>query len=470
MKSHKVRVIISVVVILTALLMFFWPSKTASENTGVFKYFSNIKLGLDIKGGSMLEYNMKLDEGTDPNEIIDNVILVLRKRLDAAGYTEAVVSKVVSGNKIRVRVEIPGITDIETAEKLIGSRGKLYFAEVIDVQTSDTKPEIRRNKYVVINGKEEPIYDYVRDLYDETTWYKVQKYFTFGKEPFEFTGTEVVDANADINTRKKGFLVNLKFSSQGSKKFELITGNLVGKRLAIILDNRVIIAPVVNQKITSSSAVIEGIQTIEEARNVAALIKAGNLPVDLVKFQERTTGPTLGKDVVETIVKAGLLGLLVVMVYMIAFYGWMGVVADIALLFNSMLLLGVLAGTHAILTLPGLAGIILTFGTTVDGNVIIYERIKEELRHGRPPLTAVRFGFDKAFWTLFDANLTTVLAGVVLYYFATGTVRGFAITLIIGVLGSMFTNLVVSRAILESTSHLINVKKYQSAAVEEGKR
>jgi protein-export membrane protein SecD len=449
--------------------MFFWPSKTSSENTGVLKYFSNIKLGLDIKGGSMLEYNMKLDEGTDPNEIIDNVILVLRKRLDAAGYTEAVVTKVVSGNKIRVRVEIPGITDIEEAEKLIGSRGKLYFAEVIDVTTSDTKPEIRRNKYVVINGKEEPLYDYVRDIYDETTWYKVQKYFTFGKEPFEFTGTEVVDANADINTRGKGFLVNLKFSSKGSKNFELITGNLVGKRLAIILDNRVIIAPTVNQKITSSSAVIEGIQTIEEARNVAALIKAGNLPVDLVKFQERTTGPTLGKDVVETIIKAGLLGLVVVMIYMIAFYGWMGVVADIALLFNSVLLLGVLAGTHAILTLPGLAGIILTFGTTVDGNVIIYERIKEELRHGRPPLTAVRFGFDKAFWTLFDANLTTVLAGVVLYYFATGTVRGFAVTLIIGVLGSMFTNLVVSRAILETSSHLINAKKYQKAAVEEGK-
>ncbi|AEX86190.1 protein-export membrane protein, SecD/SecF family [Marinitoga piezophila KA3] len=468
MKAHKVRVTVSVLVFVAALLMFFWPTGTNNSEEGILKYFSNIKLGLDIKGGSMLEYDMKLDEGTDPNEIIDNVILVLRKRLDAAGYTEAVVSKVVSGNKIRVRVEIPGITDIETAEKLIGSRGKLYFAEVIDVQTSDAKPEIRRNRYVTINGKDEPLYDYVRDMYDETTWYKVQKIFTFGKEPFEFTGTDVVDANADINTREKGFLVNLKFSSQGSKKFELITGNLVGKRLAIILDNRVIIAPVVNQKITSSSAVIEGIQTIDEARNVAALIKAGNLPVDLVKFQERTTGPTLGKDVVETIVKAGLLGLAVVMVYMIVFYGWMGVVADIALIFNSVLLLGVLAGTHAILTLPGLAGIILTFGTTVDGNVIIYERIKEELRHGRPPLTAVRFGFDKAFWTLFDANLTTVLAGVVLYYFATGTVRGFAITLIIGVLGSMFTNLVVSRSILETTSHLINVKKYQKTAVKEG--
>lgn len=469
MKAHRVRVIISVLVILTALLMFFWPSNENVENSGVLKYLSNIKLGLDIQGGSMLEYDMKLDEGTDPNEIIDNVILVLRKRLDAAGYTEAVVTKVVSGNKIRVRVEIPGITDVETAEKLIGSRGKLYFAEVIEVQTSDVKPNVSRNKYVVINGNEEELYDYVRDMYDETTWYKVKKYFTFGAEPFEFTGAEVIDANADINTRDQGFKVNLKFSSQGSKKFELVTGNLIGKRLAIILDNRVIIAPTVNQKITGGSAEITGIQSIDEARNVSALIKAGNLPVDLIKFQERTTGPTLGRDVVETIIKAGLLGLLVVMVYMIAFYGWMGVVADIALLFNSMLLLGILAGTNAILTLPGLAGIILTFGTTVDGNVIIYERIKEELRHGRPPLTAVRFGFDKAFWTLFDANLTTVLAGVVLYYFATGTVRGFAITLIIGTLGSMFTNLVVSRSILESTSHLINVKKYQKAAAEEGK-
>jgi len=147
------------------------------------------------------------------------------------------------------------------------------------------------------------------------------------------------------------------------------------------------------------------------------------------------------------------------MIYMVIFYKWMGVVADIALIYNSLLLMGFLSWTGAILTLPGIAGIILTFGTTVDGNVIIYERIKEELRLGRPPLTAVKFGFEKAFWTLFDANLTTIIAGVVLYYFTTGAVRGFAITLIIGVLGSLFTNLVVSRIILESTSHNVKSEK-----------
>ena len=152
---------------------------------------------------------------------------------------------------------------------------------------------------------------------------------------------------------------------------------------------------------------------------------------------------------------------------MIAFYGWMGVVADLALIYNSILLMGVLSWSGAILTLPGIAGIILTFGTTVDGNVIIYERIKDELRLGRPPVTAVNFGFDKVFWTLFDANLTTVLAGIVLYYFSTGTVRGFAVTLIIGVLGAMFTNLVVARTILSSSHKFINPDKFRKNAVQE---
>jgi preprotein translocase subunit SecD len=223
----------------------------------------------------------------------------------------------------------------------------------------------------------------------------------------------------------------------------------------------------VNTKITDNAAVIEGIDDLQEARNIAALINSGNLPVNLVKYQERTLGPTLGRDIVNTIINAGIIGLIVVMVYMIAFYGWMGVVADLALVYNAILLMGILSWTDAILTLPGIAGIILTFGTTVDGNVIIYERIKDELRLGRPPVTAVNFGFDKAFWTLFDANLTTALAGIVLYYFSTGTVRGFAVTLIIGVLGAMFTNLVVSRTILSSSHKFINPDKFRKNAVQE---
>ncbi|HOO73884.1 MAG TPA: protein translocase subunit SecD [Tepiditoga sp.] len=466
MRARQIRLILTIAVIVVALLGLVIPKASGNNFTGISKILSNVKLGLDIKGGSLLEYNLKLDEETKAQDIIDNVVYVLRKRLDAAGYTEASVSKIISGNKIRVRVEIPGISDTKKAEELVGSRGKLYFGQVMETKTSDVKPTISRNKIVEVNGTSIELYDYVQSLNDPLTWYRVKTVFEIGENPFQITGSDVIDAKASVNSQKGGFLVSLKFNSDGAKEFALATGNLINERLAIVLDDKVIIAPTVNSRISDGNAVIENITSVTEAQNVAALIKGGNLPVDLVKFQERTLGPTLGADIVSTIVKAGIIGLAIVMVYMIFIYGWMGVVADIALLYNTFMLLGIMGWTGAILTLPGIAGIILTFGTTVDGNIIIYERIKEELRSGKPSLTSVKFGFEKAFWTLFDANLTTVLAGIVLYYFSTGVVRGFAVTLVIGVLGSMFTNLVVSRIIMESSAHLINTKKYYDKSAQ----
>ncbi|MDN5341174.1 MAG: preprotein translocase subunit SecD [Oceanotoga sp.] len=468
MRSNKVRLIFTIAVIVVALLGMLIPGKNAAEYSGFGKLFSNLKLGLDIQGGSLFEYNLDLKGDVKAQDVIDNVILVLRNRLDAAGYTEATVARIDSGGNLRVRVEIPGIRDTQEAEKLLGSKGKLYFAEVLETSTTDVKPELRRNREIEINGSTIELYSWIQSKRNDTTWYKVKNVFEFGREPFEITGSDVIDAKPGLNTRGSGAVVHLNFSSAGSTKFELATGNLINKQLAIILDDKVIIAPVVNTKITQGGAEIEGIQEIQEAKNIAALIKSGNLPVDLVKFQERTLGPTLGRDIVDTIIKAGIIGLAIVMIYMIIFYGWMGVIADIALIYNTILLTGILSWTNAILTLPGIAGIILTFGTTVDGNVIIYERIKEELRMGRPPLTSVKFGFQKAFSTLFDANLTTVIAGIILYYFSTGAVRGFAITLIIGVLGSMFTNLVVSRTILEGTSHFIKPEKFTKKGEREG--
>ncbi len=330
---------------------------------------------------------------------------------------------------------------------------------------SSTPPQITRNRKVKVDGEEIDLYSYVKDSRNPNFWYRVKNVFEFGSAPFQITGLDVTDARASLSSQGAGFVVNLSFSNQGKNKFELATANLIGKQIAIILDDEVIIAPVVRDKISEGRAEISGIESVQEAQNIAVLIKSGNLPVDLIKFQENTIGPTLGRDVVTTIVNAGILGLIIVMIYMIIFYGWMGFVADIALCYNTLLLLGVLSWTGAILTLPGLAGIILTFGTTVDGNVIIYERIKEEIRLGRPPLTAIKFGFNKVFSTILDANITTVLAGVVLYFLTSGTIRGFAVTLIIGVLGSMFTNLVVTRVILEGSSNMIKPEKYLKGIV-----
>ncbi|HNV05220.1 MAG TPA: protein translocase subunit SecD [Petrotogaceae bacterium] len=470
MKPKTLRLIFTLVILIVAVIPLIFSDRSEPKYMGLQKVLPNVKLGLDIQGGSLLEYSLKV-EGTNlkPQEVIDNVVYVLRKRLDAAGYNEATVAKVVSGGEIRVRVEIPGILDTTQAEKLVGSRGKLYFAEVVDTTVSDIKPELSRNRFITVNGQEVGIYEYVQDMNDKLSWYRVKKVFEFGKEPFEVNGSDIIDARASINTQKGGFLVNLRFSSEGAKKFELATGNLVNKRLAIVLDDKVIIAPNVNSRISGGEAVIENIQTIEEAQNSAALIKSGNMPVDLVKFQENTLGPTLGKDIVETVVFAGLLGCGIVLVIIVLLYGWTGIVADIALIYNIVLIIGYMALTKSILTLPGIAGVILAFGTGIDGNVIINERIKEELRLGRPVLTAVGKAFDVSFWAIFDANITSIISCIVLYYFSTGTIRGFAITTIIGLIGSMFTNLVVSRLMLESSYKLINVKKYYKGNVPEVK-
>ncbi|HOT32567.1 MAG TPA: protein translocase subunit SecD, partial [Petrotogaceae bacterium] len=271
MKPKTLRLIFTLVVLIVAVFPLIFSDRSEPKYMGLQKVLPNVKLGLDIQGGSLLEYSLKV-EGTNlkPQEVIDNVVYVLRKRLDAAGYNEATVAKVVSGGEIRVRVEIPGILDTTQAEKLVGSRGKLYFAEVVDTTVSDIKPELSRNRFITVNGQEVGIYEYVQDMNDKLSWYRVKKVFEFGKEPFEVNGSDIIDARASINTQKGGFLVNLRFSSEGAKKFELATGNLVNKRLAIVLDDKVIIAPNVNSRISGGEAVIENIQTIEEAQNSAA--------------------------------------------------------------------------------------------------------------------------------------------------------------------------------------------------------
>jgi preprotein translocase subunit SecD len=238
------------------------------------------------------------------------------------------------------------------------------------------------------------------------------------------------------------------------------------KRLAIVLDDRVIIAPLVQSQISDGNAVIEGLDSIEEAREVSILVGSGNLPVDLASFNKRVLSPTLGKDIINSSLWAGVAGIIIIMIYMVVFYKKMGLVADLALLYNAILLFGMISLTGSILTLPGIAGIVLTIGMTVDGNVLIFERIKEELRLGKTPENAIDSAFSKVVWTIFDANLTTILAGLVLYYFGTGTVKGFAITLIIGVLGAMFTNIVVSRTVLTGMAGSLKPHRYVEVETE----
>jgi len=451
MRGDRVRLIVVLLVLAGALLAIFWPSKGG--------WISNIRLGLDIKGGARIEYMVEVQQGTEnPSDVVDDVWTVLRNRLDAAGYTEAAVKKVLRDNKYYIVVEIPGATDTVQAEKLIGSTGVLYFAQVLDEylgedpsKVPELSLEARRENAVWLKGR-------------DGKWYLVKKEI-MGRKDLVLEAPRIVYARPEVETRtgRYGYKVSFELAKEYVDIFKKITQALYvpegtydpKKRLAIVLDDVVQFVGQVVAIITDGKAEITGNFSLEEAKQLAAILRSGALPARLVKTSSGWGAPLLGRDVIDASLKAGIIGLILVLVYMIIYYRTMGIVADLALIYNTVLLLGVMAAGKFILTLPGIAGIILTIGTTVDGNVIIYERIKEEMRLGKPVKTSIAAGFDRSLSTILDANITTILTGLILYYFGTGTIKGFAITLIIGVLGSIFVNLVFSRLLLDALARFI---------------
>ncbi|MDZ4164121.1 MAG: protein translocase subunit SecD, partial [Smithellaceae bacterium] len=243
--------------------------------------------------------------------------------------------------------------------------------------------------------------------------------------------------------------ISLKFNAQGAKDFERITGENIRKRLAIVLDGNVHSAPVIEDRIGGGRAVITGSFTDTEASDLAIVLRAGSLPAPVNILEERTIGPSLGKDSIEKGIWAIILGGLLVILFMIVYYKLSGLIANVALLFNVILIFGVLAAFKATLTLPGLAGIVLVIGMAVDANVLIFERIREEVRLGRPPRSAIETGYGKAFLTILDTNVTTLIAALFLFQFGTGPVKGFAVTLSVGIIASMFTAVFLTRIIYD---------------------
>jgi SecD/SecF fusion protein len=273
------------------------------------------------------------------------------------------------------------------------------------------------------------------------------------KQP-ELTGETIVDAypqpgsGYDPGSFGK-FEVSLVFNDEGARIFSRVTGANLNKRLAIVLDGVVHSAPTIQAKIRDGRARITGLETMDEAKDLAVVLKAGALPAPVKILEERTVGPSLGKDSINKGTNSALLGLLIVAIFMIVYYKFSGLVADIALIFNIIILMGVMSYFHATLTLPGIAGIILTIGMAVDANVLIFERIREEMDKGKTVWSSVETGYSRAFITILDANVTTLIAGVVLYNFGSGPIKGFALTLMIGILASMFTAIFVTRTIFE---------------------
>ncbi len=386
-----------------------------------------INLGLDLKGGMhlVLEADTKrLPPGESPEDVVDAALEIIRNRIDQFGVREPTIAR---QGQTRIMVDLPGIEDPQSAIELIGKTALLEF------KVLDEEGNLREALEGDIPSDDEILYDLEKKAY-------------LVKKGALLTGAAIKSAQVEIGQWGQPY-VALEFTSEGAEEFADITGRHVGERLAIILDNVVKSAPVIKTRITGGKAVIEGSYSMEKANELKIVLKSGALPVPLNIIQNTTVGPSLGRDSIQKGLISGLIGLLAVLIFMAVYYKKAGLIAIIALLLNLLFLLAALAALKATLTLPGIAGIILTIGMSIDANVIIFERIREELRKERAPRSAVDAGYSKALRTILDANITTLITALILFQFGTGPIKGFATTLSIGIIASLFTAVLVTRAI-----------------------
>jgi SecD/SecF fusion protein len=411
---------------------------------GLCAYFAfplekRINLGLDLKGGMHLLLKVDTSRLPDKDKLdaCDRALEVIRNRIDAFGVREPSIQK---QGIDEIVVQLPGVTDRERAIELIGKTALLEF-KLVSNDTDKLKEALAGQ---VPEGFQ---LEYTKD---DNTPLLLEK-------DAALTGSAI--SNAAVHFDSSAFnepVVSLEFNSAGAKKFAELTAANVGRRLAIILDGKVQSAPNIREAIPSGQAQITGRFTIEEAQDLALVLRIGALPAPMYIEEERTIGPLLGQDSINSGIKASIIGGTAVLAFMVLYYLFAGLVADIALLLNMLMILGGLGmlpvlfpGISATLTLPGIAGIALSLGMAVDANVLINERIREELGAGRALRQAVANGYSRAFSAIFDSNITTLIAAFLLFQFGTGPIRGFAVTLTIGIVASLFTAIVVTRTILE---------------------
>ena len=342
---------------------------------------------------------------------------IVRKRIDESGTKEPLIQR--SGKK-RILLQLPGIKDPERIKELLGTTAKLTFHMVDDEDTISLKANRAPFGKII-----------VADFYNPEIKYLVEKKSRVG-------GENLVDAKASFDPQE-GHAVSFRFDTTGAQKFGKATSENVGKRFAVILDGVVITAPVINTAITGGSGIITGNFSSQEAADLSVLLRAGALPAPLSIIEERSVGPGLGADSIASGKIAAIIGMICVCIFMILIYGVFGLLANLSLIANLFIIVSLLGTIGATLTLPGIAGIVLTIGMAVDANVLVFERIKEEAKKKTNALEAVKNGFDKAISTILDANITTLIAALLLFVFGSGPIKGFSITLSLGVLASMFT-------------------------------
>ncbi len=368
-----------------------------------------INLGLDLQGGSQIILEC-VDTPNAPvdNDAVNRALEIIRNRIDQLGVSEPVIQR--QGER-RILVQLPGVEDSDTAAEIIGKTALLEFK----------------------NEKGET----------------------------QLTGANLINAKASFDQFNRS-IVLIEFDKIGAKEFGEATKNNVGKILSISLDGKEITRPRVEQAILDGKAEITGNFTVDSAKQLALLLRSGALPVKMEILENRLVGPSLGRDSIAKGIKAGIAGLILTLIFMIIYYKGFGLVADFALVVCMLLIIGALAGLKATLTFPGIAGIILTIGMAVDANILIFERIKEELRLGKTFRASLDAGFYKAWSSILDSNLTTLVGAFALFYFGSGPIKGFAVTLSIGILASMFTAIVVTKIILEL---IINKFKFSPKAL-----
>jgi preprotein translocase subunit SecD len=390
------------------------------------------------KGGTELSYRL---DGQRVKRLMDNAmdqaLETIRNRVDEFGVAEPTIQRQGSRNIV---VELPGIKDAARAVQLIGKTARLEF-RLVDEQRS--VEEALKGK--VPEGAEVLYERKVNKQTGEVT----RAPFLIRKQVL-LTGDALTDAEVRIGSQFNEPYVSIEFDREGARRFERITSENVGKRLAIVLDNTVYSAPVIRERIAGGQAQITGSFTFEEASDLAIVLRAGALPAPVRIEYESIVGPSLGQDSIQQGLVAGLIGSIIVVLFMLIYYRLSGVVASIALVLNILLLLAGLGYFHATLTLPGIAGIVLTLGMAVDANVLIFERIREELRLGKPPRAAVEAGFSRAWSAILDGNVTTLIAAAMLFQFGTGPIKGFAVTLSLGLLANLFTAVFVCKFIFDS--------------------
>ncbi|MBU4440491.1 MAG: protein translocase subunit SecD [Firmicutes bacterium] len=396
-KSVAEFILVIALIIAAGYVLFFGVTIGVYDIGNISK---NINYGLDLTGGVNVVLEAESTDGDAvTSEKIDSAILTIRQRIDSIGVSEPTIIK--QGDN-RIRVSIPSVTDQNEALDLIGKTAQLEF--------------LAPDGSVILTGK------------------------------------DVTDSKGVMQKDNSGIesaVVTLKFNEEGTKLFADATQKYIGQVIQIKLDDEVISSPTVNVAITNGEAVIEGMADITEAGNLASLIRGGALPVKLTPVEIRTIGPTLGQDSLNDSIYAGIIGIGLVLIFMLVMYRGLGFLADLALIIFIMIVLTVMSVMNVTLTLPGIAGLILTVGVAVDANVIIFSRIREEARLGKSLLTAIDNGFSKAFGTILDSNVTTLIAGFVLFFMGTGSVQGFAVTLILGIVVSMFTAVVITKKLVK---------------------